>query len=140
MISPTNPGPNECFRKSHSPLLLLGPSRTLPDTSMESLQGLHYQRIPVFWTPDPTVSAEGASAIFFNPHARCRGCGTGGSARVGPFTARAHGVTHECILFTQIVDTETSYLSTLFAHPLLFLQLKKMENSLPLHASDSSHG
>ena len=96
---------------------------------MESLQGLHSQRILVRRTPDRICSAEEASQMFFNLHARCRGCGTGGSARAGPFTARAHGVMHECIFFTQIVDTETFYLPKVFAHPLLFLQFRKMQNS-----------
>ena len=113
---------------------------TLPDNSIESLQGLECERIPVVPSPDRICPAEDAGRFFFKPHARCRGCGTGRGARVGLFTARAHWVMHECIFFTQIVVTETSYLSTVFAHPLLFLQLRKMQNSLPLHACDSSHG
>ena len=70
--------------------------------------------------------------FLFNLHARCHGCGTGGSARAGPFAARAHGVMHECIFFTQIVDTETFYSPKVFCTPsILFLQLRKMQNSLP---------
>ena len=33
---------------------------------MESLQGLHYQQIPVFWTPDRICSAEDAGRFVFN--------------------------------------------------------------------------
>ena len=92
---------------------------------MESLQGLNHQRILILWTPDRSWSAEGVSQDLFNPHARCRGCGTGGSARAGPFTARAHGVMHEYILFTQIVDTDTFYLPKVFCTPSIVFTIKK---------------